>query len=668
MTNARRPVLFGSHEGRQGRFILGTLRLRADGSGTLRPLAGPPELFVPRDEAAKALDGDLVRAEVIPTQARGKTRGPDPFHGRQSARVVEVVEQRRRHLIGTLDKRGGEAFVVPRDRRSGAPVPVHKVGRYGHGDLVKVRFAEGGAHGSVVEKLDGSQARTVMLEAAYAQGFSDIFPAAVLRAVDALTETIADAERARRLDLTGLDLVTIDGEDARDFDDAVFAEPLDGGRFRLVVAIADVAHFVPRGSSVDLEALRRATSVYFPALVLPMLPPRLSNDLCSLNPGVERLSLVADMVFAPRGESLVLQSATFHEAIIKSAARCTYRDIDAFLDGGRVAYLEPLRERIDAMACLARRLIRTRELKGAIDLDLPEMAVVADASGEPTAIAPRARTLANRLVEEFMLAANEAVALHFESRDLPTIFRVHADPNTKKLAECLRIAHAHGVGLQFARVKDSWRGEDCRRVLNALVKAIDGHPAARSLSFQILRSMAQAFYSADNAGHFGLASDAYLHFTSPIRRYPDLEVHRLLKESLGAGKKRRQSRDKVEERLDAIAGRSSERERAALAAERDVQAWAAARLMRDRVGERFTGAVSAVTDFGVFVRLDEVNIEGLLKPERLGRSRVELDPGEQRARLGSKQSLQLGHRLVVEVERVDEALRHIDLRLVRLGA
>ena len=296
MTNSRRPALFGSHEGRQGRFILGTLRLRADGSGTLRPLAGPPDLFVPRDEAVKALDGDLVRAEVSPTQAHGKTRGHDPFQGRQSARVVEVVEQRRRHLIGTLDKRGGEAFVVPRDRRSGAPVPVHKVGRYDHGDLVKVRLAEGGLRGSVVDKLDASDARTVMLEAAYAQGFSDIFPPAVLRAVDALPETIAEAERARRLDLTGIDLITIDGEDARDFDDAVFAEPLDGGRFRLVVAIADVAHFVPRGSSVDLEALRRATSVYFPALVLPMLPPRLSNDLCSLNPGVERLSLVADMV------------------------------------------------------------------------------------------------------------------------------------------------------------------------------------------------------------------------------------------------------------------------------------------------------------------------------------------------------------------------------------
>ena len=660
MPKSRRPSLFGSHEGRQGRFLIGTLRVRPDGSGTVRPISGPADLFVSRDEAAKALDGDLVRVESIPMQPH--------HHGRRaSARIIEVIEQRRRHLIGTLDKRGPTAFVVARDQRVGTPILVRNAARYRHGDFVKVQLVEGSDHGSILERLDPEDAHAVMLEAAYAQGFSDVFPKSVLQEAEALPESIDPEERSRRLDLTRLPLITIDGDDARDFDDAVFAEALPGGKFRLVVAIADVAHFVPRGSAIDLEALRRATSVYFPALVLPMLPFRLSNGLCSLNPGEDRLCLAAEMTFAPQGASLELESAFFHEAILRSAARCTYDDIDAFLAGQRIGYLAPLRTQIKAMAALARGLIRTRALRGALDLELPELRVLVGAEGEPTSIEPRPRTLANRIIEEFMLAANEAVAAHFEARDLPAIFRVHAEPDPKKLAQCLQLAQIHGVGLDPKAL-----GPDTsQRMLCALAHAIRGHPAERALGFQILRALAQAFYSPDNVGHFGLASTAYLHFTSPIRRYPDLEVHRLLKASLERApgekiaKMRRASRQKAEEKLDAIAGRSSERERAALAAERDVQAWVAARLMRERIGERFTGMVSAVTDFGVFVLMDEVNVEGLLKPERMGRVRMELDPDLQRARLGSGKALSLGSRVEVEVERVDEAQRHVDLRLVQ---
>ncbi len=672
MSRSRRPCLFGSHEGRQGRFLIGTLRVRTDGSGAIRPIAGPPDLFVPRDEAAKALDGDLVRAEIIPTpkaRRRGRVEMADAFHGRDSARIVEVIEQRRRHLIGTLDKRGPTAFVVARDRRVGAPILVRGAARFRHGDLVKVQLVEGSERGSIVARLDPEDARAVMLESAYAQGFSDIFPKSALREAEALPEAIAPEEKARRLDLTRLSLITIDGEDARDFDDAVFVEALPKGRYRLVVAIADVAHFVPRGSAIDLEALRRATSVYFPALVLPMLPARLSNGLCSLNPGEERLCLAADMTFAPSRSGLELASATFHEAVLRSAARCTYAEIDAFLAGQVSAQLAPLRAQISAMDKLARGLIRTRARRGAIDLDLPEPHVLVDAQGQPRAIAPRPRTMSNRIVEAFMLAANEAVAAHFEGRALPAIFRVHAEPDANKLAQCLKLAQVHGIGLDLCAAPDKGGkgAASAQQTLCALASAVRGHPAERALNFQILRALAQAFYSPDNVGHFGLASDAYLHFTSPIRRYPDLEVHRLLKAALSsapegkAGRARRTSRQK----LDAIAGRSSERERAALAAERDVHAWAAAHLMRERIGDHFTGTVSAVTDFGVFVLMDEVNVEGLLKSEHMGRTRVALDPDLQRAHLGSGKVLSLGARIEVAVARVDEAMRHIDLELVR---
>ncbi|MDR0966489.1 MAG: VacB/RNase II family 3'-5' exoribonuclease [Myxococcales bacterium] len=678
MTKSRRPPLFGSHEGRQGRFLIGTLRVRADGSGTLRPVAGPPDLFVSRDEAAKALDGDLVRVEVIQTQSQstksrreGRARA-NAFHGRDSARVVEVIEQRRRFLIGTLDKRGPVAFVVARDKRLSAPFFVRGAARLRHGDLVKVALTEGSEHGSVIERLDPDDARSVMLESAYAQGFSDVFPKAALREAEELPEGIPAEERGRRLDLTRLPLVTIDGEDARDFDDAVFVEALPKGAFRLVVAIADVAHFVPRGSAIDLEAIRRATSVYFPSLVLPMLPERLSNGLCSLNPNEERLCLAADMIFRPkgRGESLHLASASFHEAILKSAARCTYTDIDAFLDGKSVRYLTPLERQIGDMAALAQKLIQTRQARGALDLDLPEARVLVDDKGQPKAIEPRGRTFANRIVEEFMLAANEAVAAYFEEGALPTIFRVHAEPDARKLAQCLQLAHVYGVGLELKVDPKSKKHATLSNLdVCALAKSIEGHPAARSLHFQILRALAQAFYTPDNAGHFGLASPAYLHFTSPIRRYPDLEVHRQLKAALSAEKSkkkaRRSSLQKLEEKLDAIAGRSSERERAALAAERDVQAWAAASLMKERVGERFHGVIGSVTDFGVFVTLDEVHVEGLIKADRLGSPRVELDPECQRVRLGGgKKALMLGSKVEVEVERVDVAHRHIDLGLV----
>lgn len=674
MSRKNMPLLIGSHEGRQGRFQIGTLRVRRDGNGLVRPLAGPPDLFVSRDEACKALDGDLVRVEVIPASGRHHRSGPpsgaDAFRGRDAARIVEVMERRRQLIVGVLDRRGGQCVVLPRDRRLHEPVIVRGASRCRQGALLKVALGHERGRGNVVEVLEDTS-RAVELEAAYAQGFSDVFSNAALKEAQAFPDGISEEERARRADMTDVPLVTIDGADARDFDDAVFAEKLPDGTFRLVVAIADVAHFVPRGSAIDAEALRRGTSVYFPALVLPMLPVRLSNGLCSLNPGEERLSMAVEMGFAPTPDGGVRGTfVRIREAVIRSAARCTYDEVERFVTSGESTFPEPVRGSLEAMKALADALIRSRLSRGSVELSIPETAAVLDAAGRPERIEVRQRLFSHRMIEAFMLSANEAVAHWFEERELPTIYRVHAPPDDRKLSQFLQVARLHGFGLNLEADEGKRRARLTASQLAKVADEMKGHPAERPLSQLLLRAMSQAIYSPDNMGHFGLASDAYLHFTSPIRRYPDLEVHRQLKAALASAEKRGQghrrsaaSSGRLEALLDAIAGRSSERERAAMSAERDVHAWAAASVAARHVGETFMATVMAVTDFGAFVLMDDLNAEGLLLPELMGKSRVELSPEFQRVRLGRSQTLSLGSRVRVRVERVDAFKRNVDLSL-----
>jgi ribonuclease R len=628
--------------------VLGTLKKHRDGFGFVARLDRKgDDVFVPPGEAARALDGDLVRVEIVP--ARG---------GRTAGKIVEVVERRRRLLVGTYHARGRQSFVVPVEAELDGHVPVPETDAARDGEVVKVALDADSVRlqGTVVEAIgQPGEPRVEVLKVAYARGFADVFPEAVLsEALEAPDHVRAEDWRGRR-DLTALPLVTIDGEDARDFDDAVHVErlPPRKGRplYRLVVAIADVAHYVRTGSALDAEASRRGTSVYFPMQVLPMLPERLSNGICSLNPEVDRLCMVADMVVDAKGETL---SAEFYEAVMRSAARCTYTDVARVLEGERVPGRERFRETFAVMAELQEKLTAMRRRRGSIDFDLPEAKIVLDAAGRPAAIERRPRNRAHRIVEEFMLAANEAVARGFGARALPTIYRVHGVPDEEKLQAFLALAATHGFEVPELPADP--------RALNALLQKLQGHPQQRALNQLLLRAMMQAVYSPENIGHYGLAAEHYLHFTSPIRRYPDLVVHRLMKEEW-ARRLGRPVRVTSPEALEELAVLSSERERASMEAEREIASFYAALFMQDKVGETFDGVVAAVVEFGMFVELGRWMVEGLVKTEELPGA-FALDPVQHAlVDAGTGRSFRVGDQVRVELVNASPARRQIDFRL-----
>src|SRR5438552_2996902 len=422
------------------------------------------------------------------------------------------------------------------------------------------------------------------------------------------------------------------------------------------------AHRVPRGMSggpLDREALRRATSVYFPGTVLPMLPERLSNGICSLNPDVDRLCMVCDLALDKNARPL---HADIYEAVMRSHARLTYTRVAEALAGDADPQLRPLLDDLKAAHELSKKLTRRRQLRGSIDFDLPEAKIVLDEQGRVAEIARRPRNDAHRLVEEFMLAANEAVARFFQVRGLPTVYRIHDQPDREKLDAFAALARSHGFDLPA--------GEELTpRVLNDFLKAVEGKPAQKALNSLLLRAMMQAQYSPDNIGHYGLAAPTYLHFTSPIRRYPDLMVHRLLKEHWARGGRplRDPEREEQEAYLAGVSAQCSDRERAAMKAERDVDSFYSALYMQDKVGEKFKAVVSGVADFGLFCELEEVFVEGLVPAESLGAG-VELDKEMQRLIVGSSgRSYSIGDEIVVEVIAVDPARRRITLGLAEKG-
>jgi len=638
-----------------GAEVTGVIHLKAEGYGFVSPLLGDggreDDLFVPPQFTRGALDGDVVRARAI--------RGRD---GRLAGEVLEVVERRRQLALGIYQAKGKAQWVIPHDRNLTGNIAVPRHPRARDGDMVKVRLhreIQGALQGEIISVLgDRGDPRFEILAAAYAEGFSDEFDPATLIAAQSVPDHVHPDEISGRRDLRHLPLVTIDGEDARDFDDAVHVSRTPGG-YRLVVAIADVAHYVRPGGPLDREALRRATSVYFPGTVLPMLPERLSNGICSLNPDVDRLCTVCDLALDKSGTPL---QADIYEAVMRSHARLTYTRVAEALAGDADPQLRPLLDDLKAAHELSKKLTRQRQLRGSIDFDLPEAKIVLDEQGRVAEIARRPRNDAHRLVEEFMLAANEAVARFFQVRGLPTVYRIHDQPDREKLDAFAALARSHGFDLPA--------GEELTpRVLNDFLKAVEGKPAQKALNSLLLRAMMQAQYSPDNIGHYGLAAPTYLHFTSPIRRYPDLMVHRLLKEHWVRGGRplRDPEREEQEAYLAGVSAQCSDRERAAMKAERDVDNFYSALYMQDKVGEKFKAVVSGVADFGLFCELEEVFVEGLVPAESLGAG-VELDKEMQRLIVGSSgRSYSIGDEIVVEVIAVDPARRRITLGLAEKG-
>ena len=635
------PVRRAGGAEQAGKGLVGLYTRHREGFGFLARLDRQgPDLFVAPGDGGGGVDGDVVRFEV--------------FSGRRGdqARVVEVVKRGRRMLIGAYAARGAKSFVVPVDDQLPPVVPVPETRLVRDGEVAKVwlKSGEGPLAGRVVDRITNPEAPSVeVLRSAYAHGFADIFPPEVVAEAEQIPDRVRPEDRTGRRDLTGLPLVTIDGEDARDFDDAVFVEKLPGRGYRLVVAIADVSHYVRPGRPLDGEALRRGTSVYFPGTVLPMLPERLSNGICSLNPEVERLCMVSDMRFDASGTPGPVE---VYPAVMRSAARCTYTEVARMLDGDRVPHREFLREAFVRMGELQEILGGVRRRRGSIDFDLPESRIVLGDDGKVLAIEQRPRNRAHRIVEEFMLAANESVARWFGDRDLPTIYRVHGLPDEDKLGAFLDLARAQGFEVP--------EGETGPLAIADLLERLAGHAQQRALNQLLLRAMMQAVYSPENIGHFGLAAEHYLHFTSPIRRYPDLVVHRLLRDALQAAPGRRPRAGELEQ----IAMVASDRERAAMKAERDISAYYAALFMAERVGERSPGTVSAVVEFGLFVSLGRWHVEGLVKAEDLGEGFVLDKEGHALVEPRSGRSYRVGDDVEVEVQAADPVRRRIDLTLV----
>jgi len=634
-----------------GAEVTGVIHLKAEGYGFVTPLLGDGgrenDLFIPPQYVRGALDGDVVRARAI--------RGRD---GRLAGEVLEVVERRRQLVLGIYQAKGKAQWVIPHDRNLSQNIAVPRHPQAKDGDMVKVRLhreIEGALQGEIIAVLGNrGDPRFEVLASAYAEGFADEFDPATLIAAQSVPDHVHPEEIAGRRDLRHLPLVTIDGEDARDFDDAVHVSRTPGG-YRLVVAIADVAHYVRPSGPLDREALRRATSVYFPGAVLPMLPERLSNGICSLNPDVDRLCMVCDLALDKSGSPL---QTDIYEAVMRSHARLTYTRVAEALGGDGDPQVRPLLGDLRVAHELSKKLTRQRQARGSIDFDLPEAKIVLDEQGRVAEIARRPRNDAHRLVEEFMLAANEAVARFFEVRGLPTVYRIHDQPDREKLEAFAALARSHGFELPT--------GEELTpRVLNRFLEAIEGKPAQKALNSLLLRAMMQAQYSPDNIGHYGLAAPTYLHFTSPIRRYPDLMVHRLLKEHWARGGRPLGDREREEQEtyLAGVAAQCSDRERAAMKAERDVDSFYSALYMQDKVGERFKAVVSGVAEFGLFCELEDVFVEGVVPVESLGEA-VELDKQMQRLVVGSSgRSYSIGDEVFVEVVSAEPARRRITLSL-----
>ncbi|TLM68909.1 MAG: ribonuclease R [Deltaproteobacteria bacterium] len=636
-----------------GRMMTGRIALHRDGYAFVSPDgSGEDNLFVPARFVRPAMDGDRVLVGI----------DRNPRDGRPEGRVVRVVERAHATLLGRFERTESVARIVPLAPELRESFLVARDGEGGadDGDVVIARIETypgrvQAATARVVEVLGAADDPRVEIRVAVERfGLPYLFPPAVQAAAAALPARVDEADLANREDLRHLPFVTIDGETARDFDDAVAVARLPDGAFRLWVAIADVSHYVAAGGVIDREALNRGTSVYFPGSCLPMLPESLSNGICSLNPRVDRLVMVAELDFDGLGKR---HQARFYAGVIHSRARLTYTEVAAILvdrDPELRAAHESLVGMLEVMGDLAGLRIARRHERGSLDFDLPEAEIVLDLRGRPEQIVRSERNLAHRLIEEFMLAANEAVAEWLDRQRSPVVFRIHEPPSEEKLAAFQEfIAHFNqGLAIPVEGVKP--------KLLQELLERVAGLPEEKLINHVLLRSLPQARYAVENRGHFGLAADCYCHFTSPIRRYPDLAVHRLLRRQLQLPG----GFDRLPASLEEVAERSSFCERRAMEAERDIVSLKKCQFMQGRIGEECRGFVSAVQPFGFFVELEEIFVEGLVHVSSLADDYYQFDEATHSLTgMSRRRRFTVGDPVVVSVRRVDPDRREIDFRL-----
>jgi ribonuclease R len=628
-------------------LIAGRVEGHPDGYGFLLPEDGSGDLFLGPHEMKQVLHRDRVLARVTGFDRRGRPEG----------KIVEVLERANRRLVGRVFDERGVLFVIPEDRRVNQDVLIAPGARRKPraGEVVVVELVEQPTKvsqpmGRVVETLGAYLDPGMEIEIALRKFELPFeFSGAARREAGRLPEAVRPTDLAGREDLRALPLVTIDGETARDFDDAVWCERSDGG-FRLIVAIADVGHYVKAGGALDREARERGNSVYFPRRVIPMLPEKLSNGLCSLNPRVDRLVMACDMAIGAHG---AVQRYRFYPAVINSHARLTYSEVAEALyapESGAARRLADMLPRLRDLDSVYRALARARVRRGAIDFDTVETVMEFDDQGKISRILPYERNDAHRIIEECMLAANVCASDVLRRGEHPALFRVHEGPTREKLAKLREFLKEFGLQLGGG---EQPHASDYARLLDKLA----GRPDKQLLQTVMLRSLQQALYSPDNVGHFGLAYEAYTHFTSPIRRYPDLVIHRAIKAVLAGGRHSPGDWSQIGLHCSATERRADE-------ATREVESWLKCHFMKDRVGEQFEGSVSAVAPFGIFVALDEVYVEGLVHVSELGadyfhfqETRHEL-VGE---RTGAR--FRIADRVRVQVVRVDLESKKIDFRL-----
>ena len=630
-------------------LLAGTVQGHPDGFGFLARDDGGPDVFLPPAEMRKALHGDRVTVRVTGVDRRGRPEGA----------IVDVLARGNREVVGRLYEDHGIWFLVAENKRINQDilVPADLRGDAEPGQVVIAEIMEQPSiHreplARIVRVLGRYTDPGMEIEIALSKhALPHVFSAEAKRQAARLPAEVRPPERTDRLDLTALPLVTIDGETARDFDDAVYCEP-SGKGFRLIVAIADVSHYVRDGDALDRDARERGTSVYFPRRVIPMLPEALSNELCSLKPEVDRLCVACELHIDARGN---IARYRFAPAVMHSRARLTYTQVWRWLSDPRGAPTGAPRDllpRLVNLHALYKALAAARARRGAIDFDTVELALEFDERGKIERIVPIERNDAHRIIEECMLAANVCAAAYLVASRHPALFRIHEGPTPEKL-EALK-AFLGGSGLSLSG-GDNPEPKDYAKLLDR----IRGRPDANLLQTVLLRSLQQAVYGPDNVGHFGLGYDAYTHFTSPIRRYPDLLIHRSIKACL-AGTRYQPSGASWTE----LGVHCSLTERRADEATRDVENWLKCYFMQDRVGETFSGTVSGVTHFGVFVTLDGLNIDGLVHVTELGPDYFHFD-AIRHALIGERSgvSRRLADRVRVKVARVDLDQSRIDFVL-----
>ncbi|MCE3239968.1 MAG: exoribonuclease [Deltaproteobacteria bacterium] len=616
------------------------------------------DLYLNRREMRRVMHGDRIMVRVD----RNKRGGLETH-------IVQVLERAHKRLIGTYDEIEGHGYLVPMDPRIAPVIPLTR----GHErpEKGKIIAAEISRYGTATSPPQAELLKVIgnpddpevqVQSVVFRYGLSTSFPSEVHRETSSASFVVSADEIASRTDLRGLPIVTIDGERARDFDDAVYVRKTDEG-YELYVCIADVAYYVSPATVLDQEAYSRATSVYFPDRAIPMLPEALSNGICSLNPHEDRLTKTACIEYSGKGEVI---GSRFFNSVIRSRERMTYTDVRRILvdrDPATIERYADLVPQFELMKELTLLIFDKRKARGNLDFDLPEAEIILDIQGVPEDIIRAERNIAHRIIEEFMIAANEAVARHLTAKELPALYRVHEGPEKESLEAVAPFLLSLGYRLPLKKDKIA------PLEIQHLLEAARGKPEERVLNRVLLRAMKQALYQPENIGHFGLASRCYTHFTSPIRRYPDLIVHRMLDKALRSEKLTGSAREDLSSYLVEAGKHTSDRERNAMDAEREMVALKKTQFMMDKIGDEFSGFITSLTNFGFFVELDSYFVEGIVKIASLTDDDYYYYEKEYLIKgLRHGRKFRLGDNVRVKVARINAFRNEIDFALSSLVA